>query len=181
MSIKFKLRKKTCKLILSVLMKHDFFKKKKNSEIIIYVKKVEKSIYNFTISKTTKFLAYGDIEDQKLFIYKTKVRNLLWYLSDEVDNPSKELFIFLKSPNVDILKVAFLRPDQMNKSLYIKDKNDINKRLKAKITKVYNKLYNCPRCKEYKVLTINHQKRALDEAAGLQCICDSCGYRWNIC
>lgn len=173
-------RIKVCKLILIIIIKNKYFPNKNRAELNNIAKEIERGIFRYTEKEIKESNIYGNVKDQKTLIYEIKARNLLWYLSNEVDNPSIDLIKKLKEKNIDFTTIAFMKPDEINEKLYEKDKQNIIKRLKVKIKKNYNKLYRCNRCKEYKVITVNHQRRALDEAAGLQCICDGCGHRWNI-
>jgi DNA-directed RNA polymerase subunit M/transcription elongation factor TFIIS len=131
--------------------------------------KIEASVYNFSKEYTedneTPFLLESVYSDKFNEIY-----NLL------INKKSVFLIEAIKSNKIDPLKIAMMRPDELNPDKYEK----IIKRKEIEDYKKSNEatsdVHKCPKCKERKSVVIQKQTRAADEPATLYIECKSCGH-----
>ena len=144
---------------------------KKISEILNekYAKKIEQSIYNFSKEYTedneTPFLLESVYSDKFNEIY-----NLL------INKKSDYLIKAILSNKIYPLKIAMMRPDELNPDKYenILKKKETEEFKKS--TQATSSVYKCPKCKERKSVVIQKQTRSADEPATLYIECKSCGY-----
>ena len=144
---------------------------KKISELLNekYAKKIEESVYNFSKEYTedneTPFLLESVYSDKFNEIF-----NLL------INKKSAFLIEAIKSNKIDPLKIANMRPDELNPDKYEK----ILKKKELEDFKKNNQntssAFKCPKCKERNSVITQKQTRQADEPATLYIECKSCGY-----
>lgn len=122
--------------------------------------------------------------------------NVLWdkittHVNNIYDNPivagAKLLFVKDKlTPDViDRYNNGSLTVGEIcNLSVYEYDHVEKARRVRALNTVAHSvekglNMYTCPACKKKNHTMNEKQKRALDEAVTIQCVCLECGKRWN--
>lgn len=132
---------------------------------------IEKSIYNFTNSyidsDTPSFLLPS--------IYETKSNDII---NEIINKNSDYLLKAIKSnpPTIDISKIAFLKPEELNPDKY---ENIIKKKEMEeykKNNKVGSSAFTCTKCKKSKCSVSTKQTRAGDEAPTVFVECLECGH-----
>jgi DNA-directed RNA polymerase subunit M/transcription elongation factor TFIIS len=132
-------------------------------------KTIETSIYNFAkeYSETNETpILIDSIYSDKF----TEIYNLL------INKKSAFLIEAIKSNKIDPLKIANMRPDELNPDKYEK----ILKKKELEDFKKNNQntssAFKCPKCKERNSVITQKQTRQADEPATLYIECKSCGY-----
>lgn len=146
---------------------------KKFSDLLVNhlenAKKIEQSIYNFSKEYTedneTPFLLESVYSDKFNEIY-----NLL------INKKSSFLIEAIKTKKIDPLKIAMMRPDELNPDKYKKIINKKELEEFKKNNQATSSTYKCPKCKERKSVIIQKQTRSADEPATLYIECKSCGH-----
>ena len=144
---------------------------KKFSELLDekYAKKIEESVYAFSKEYTedneTPFLLESVYSDKFNEIY-----NLL------INKKSSFLIQAIKSNKIDPLKIAMMRPDELNPDKYEKILKKKELEEFKKNTQATSSVYKCPKCKERKSEITQKQTRSADEPPTLYIECKSCGY-----
>jgi len=132
-------------------------------------KNIEQSIFNFakeyTEDNETPFLIESVYSDKFNEIYSL------------LDN-KKSVFLIeaLKKKKIYPLKIATMRPEELNPDKYekiLKRKEEEDKNKKNEAT---SSSYKCPKCKERKSTIIQKQTRSADEPPTLYIECKSCGH-----
>jgi DNA-directed RNA polymerase subunit M/transcription elongation factor TFIIS len=144
---------------------------KKISEVIDkkIAKKIEESVYIFskeyTETNETPFLLDSIYNDKFTEIYNLLINTKSCFLIDA-----------LNENKIDPLKIAFMRPDELNPDKYEKilKKKELEEFKKS--NQATSSIYKCPKCKEKKCTIIQKQTRSADEPATLYIDCKSCGY-----
>jgi len=144
---------------------------KKISELLNekYAKKIEESIYKFakeyTEDNETPFLLESVYSDKFTEIY-----NLL--------NNKKSVYLIeaIKTNKIDPLKIAMMRPNELNPDKYEKILKKKELEEFKKNTQATSSVYKCPKCKEKKSVVTEKQTRSADEPSTLFIECKSCGH-----
>jgi len=132
-------------------------------------KNIEESIFLFT----TEYVEQKEVDFLFDSIYNDKYNEIYNLLTN---NKSAFLIKAILSKKIDALKIAFMRPDELNPDKYdliIKKKEVEEDNVKNQST---SSSYQCPKCKERKVTVIQKQTRSADEPPSLYITCKSCGY-----
>lgn len=138
---------------------------KKNSKLI------EQSIYEFTID-------YATVNDTPYLIeqiYESKTEEIINLLNN------KEFYLFkaIKEGVIDVSKIGFMKPTELNPDKYNKI---IKKRMKEE-DKINNQaastVYTCKKCKKNKCQVTQRQTRSADEPATTFVTCIECGYQFS--
>ena len=132
-------------------------------------KNIEISIYNFAKE-------YSEVNETPFLIDSiyldkfTEIYNLL------INKKSIFLIEALKTNKIDPIKIALLKPDELNPNKYEKilKKKELEEFKKSNQATSSN--YKCPKCKEKKVTVTQKQTRAADEPATTFIECKSCGH-----
>lgn len=144
---------------------------KKFSQIVNLekAKLIEQSIYNFS----TEYIEINDIEFMFESIYNEKVNEIYKLLTNKdsnylIDNINKNKF--------DLIKIAFMRPDELNPNKYEKiiEKHDTESNTQKNQTTSSTR--KCSKCKAKKVQITQKQTRSADEPATEFVECKECGY-----
>lgn len=132
-------------------------------------KDIETSIYNFSKE-------YAEIQDTPyLFqsIYETKADEIICQLTNK---DSDYLIKALKDKKIDALKVAFLKPEELNPEKY----ESIIKKREMEEYKKNNtsgsSAFTCVKCKKAKCQVSQKQTRAGDEPPTTFVTCLECGH-----
>ena len=130
---------------------------------------IEQSVYNFAKEYTKEneidFLLESIYIDKFMEIY-----NLL------INKKSCFLIEAIKNNKIDVSKIAFMRPNELNPDKYKviqKKKDDEDFNINNQTT---SSTFVCPKCKEKKCQVTEKQTRAADEPATVFIDCQSCGY-----
>lgn len=138
---------------------------KKNSKVI------ELSIYNFSID-------YANLNDTPSLIeqiYESKSEEIINLLND------KEIYLFkaIKEGVIDVSKIGFMKPTELNPDKY----NKIINKKKKEEDKINNQatstVYTCKKCKKNKCQVTQRQTRSADEPATTFVTCIECGYEFS--
>ena len=138
---------------------------KKNSKVI------ELSIYNFSID-------YANLNDTPNLIeqiYESKSEEIINLLND------KEIYLFkaIKEGVIDVSKIGFMKPTELNPDKY----NIIINKKKKEEDKINNQatstVYTCKKCKKNKCQVTQRQTRSADEPATTFVTCIECGYQFS--
>ena len=138
---------------------------KKNSKLI------EESIYNFSIDYAT----INDTPSLVEQIYESKTEEIINLLNN------KEFYLFkaIKEGVIDVSKIGFMKPTELNPDKYNKI---IKKRMKEE-DKINNQaastVYTCKKCKKNKCQVTQRQTRSADEPATTFVTCIECGYQFS--
>lgn len=138
---------------------------KKNSKLI------EKSIYDFSVD-------YANVNDTPSLIeqiYESKSEEIINLLNDK----ENYLFKAIKEGVIDVSKIGFMKPHELNPDKY---NNIINKKRKEE-DKINNQatsnVYTCKKCKKNKCQVAQRQTRSADEPATTFVTCMECGYQFS--
>lgn len=131
-----------------------------------FIDSVEKSIRNFSIE-------YANINDTPFLlesIYDMKL--------DEIINALSKNKNLIKSED-DAIKIALLRPDELNPDNYEKiiKKKEIEEYKKNDIKS--SSAFKCSKCKKSKCSVTQKQIRAGDEPATIFVTCLECGHKFS--
>ena len=135
----------------------------------IIAKNIEESVFLFT----TEYTDEKQIDFLFDSIYNDKFNEIYNLLTNK---KSTFLIKALIDKTIDPLKIAFMRPDELNPEKYdiiLKKKEVEDFKLKNQTT---SSTFKCPKCKERKVTVIQKQTRSADEPATTFITCNSCGY-----
>ena len=164
MNIDDKLRKETIKNLQKIIFK------KPNKDEKEILKKIEQSIFNFSLdyaeSNETPFL----VEE----IYKTKVDEIGCSIQNDKLNYIKNS---LKKGIIDPLKIAKLKPEELNPQKYEKIimRKNLNKTKKAT-----SDAFKCSKCGKRKCQVTEKQLRRGDEPATVFVNCLECGHQFRL-
>jgi len=131
---------------------------------------IETSIYNFSI----EYANNNNTEYLLQQIYETKVEEIICLLKN-----TKFLVKAIKNKKIDPLKIAYLRPDELNPSKYekiLKKKEIIEFKKKNKAS---TNAYKCSKCKKRKCTVTQKQTRSADEPATTFVSCLECGHSFS--
>ena len=138
---------------------------KKNSKVI------ELSIYNFSID-------YANLNDTPNLIeqiYESKSEEIINLLND------KEIYLFkaIKEGVIDVSKISFMKPYELNPDKYNiiinkkkKEEDNINNQATSNV-------YTCKKCKKNRCQVTQRQTRSADEPATTFVTCVECGYEFS--
>jgi len=132
--------------------------------------KIEKSIFNFTKDYCNQ------IGTDILFesIYDDNKNKIFYNLNSESDN--KTLIQNLKKGVIDPLRIAFLKPEELDPDKYetiIKKKEFAEYKKNNKAT---TDIFKCSKCKSRKSTVHQQQTRAGDEPMTTYVTCQECGH-----
>ena len=151
-------RQKNIKKLMDLLVNYD--------EI---AKKIEQSVFNFSKEYTedneTPFLLES--------VYSDKFNEIYGLLTNK-----KSLFLLeaIKAKKIDPLKIAMMRPDELNPDKYEKILKKKEEEEFKKNNQATSSTHKCPKCKERKSTVVQKQTRAADEPPTLYIECKSCGH-----
>lgn len=132
---------------------------------------IEKSIYSFI----QEYSEINEIPPQLLpSIYDDKRSEII---AEILNKDSKYLLNAIKNNNIDITKIAFMKPDELNPDKY----EDIIK--KKELENYKNKgstAFKCKKCKKNNCTITEKQLRAADEPPTQIIKCNECGYTYKI-
>lgn len=138
---------------------------KKNSKVI------ELSIYDFSID-------YANLNDTPNLIeeiYESKSEEIINLLN----NKENYLFKAIKEYVIDVSKIGFMKPYELNPDKY----NIIINKKKKEEDKISNQatsnVYTCKKCKKNKCQVTQRQTRSADEPATTFVTCIECGYEFS--
>ena len=134
--------------------------------------KIEESIYNYSVeyanTNNTPFLLEN--------IYDTKQIEILSLLET-----SNYILTLISNDKFDILKIAYLKPEELNPEAY----ENIIKKAELedykKNNKVGSNIFTCSKCKKANCTVVQKQTRAGDEPPTTFVTCLECGnvFRFN--
>jgi len=134
-------------------------------------KLIEQSIYDFTID-------YASVNDTPYLIeqiYESKTEEIINLLNN------KEFYLFkaIKEGGIDVSKIGFMKPTELNPDKY----NIIINKKKKEEDKINNQatstVYTCKKCKKNKCQVTQRQTRSADEPATTFVNCMECGYQFS--
>jgi DNA-directed RNA polymerase subunit M/transcription elongation factor TFIIS len=131
--------------------------------------KIEESVYLFAVNYSEEIelpILVDSIYSDKFI----EIFNLL------INKKSHFLIDALEKEKIDVSKIAYMRPDELNPDKYetILKKKEIED-FKEKNQATTNS-FKCPKCKERKANIVQKQTRSADEPASLYIECKVCGY-----
>jgi transcription elongation factor S-II len=146
-------------------------------------KKIEDSIYNYTLSQTEIKGIEPDIED-KYFkrIYVNKIITLYNNIDENSYVGNKHFLNRIINNDFDINEIAFLSPQEINKEHWKKylDRQSANDEfLYSRTAGIRTNEYKCGRCKERNCTYYQLQVRCSDEPMTTFINCLNCGNRWS--
>ena len=142
-------------------------------------KKLEKSVYNFTIKKArSKFIQQSWECSQFKLIYKHKILSLIYNLK------YGKLKEYIKNKKYDISEIPYLHPWELWPEKY---ETYFQKKLKKEIINLRDSideentegLYTCRKCKSKCTSFFSLQTRSADEPMTNYISCKKCGYNWK--
>ena len=147
-------------------------------------KKIENSIYNYTINQSEIKGIEPSIED-KYFkrIYVNKIITLYNNLDENCYVENKSFLKRLINNDFDIDQIAFLSPQEINKEhwkKYLDRQNANDEFLYSRTMGIRTNEYKCRRCKENICTYYQLQVRCSDEPMTTFVNCLNCGKRWSI-
>jgi len=135
------------------------------------VQKIEQSIYDFT----TEYALINDTPYLIEQIYESKAEEIINLLNN------KEIYLLkaIKEGILDVSKIGFMKPSELNPDKY---DTIINKK-KKEADKINNQatstIYTCKKCKKNKCQVTQRQTRSADEPATTFVTCMECGYQFS--
>ncbi len=134
--------------------------------------KIEESIYNYSVeyanTNNTPFLLEN--------IYDTKQIEILSLLET-----SNYILTLIKNDTFDILKIAYMKPEELNPDAYetIIKKTQLEEYKKNE--KIGTNIFTCSKCKKANCTVVQKQTRAGDEPPTTFVTCLECGnvFRFN--
>jgi len=133
----------------------------------IKAKEIEQSIFNFSKEYTDlnelPFL-FDSIYSDKF----TEIYNLL--------TTNNILIKTILSNNLDTLKIAYMKPHELNPNKYSSIIDKQNTETDTKKNEATSSNHICPKCGDNKCNVIQKQTRAADEPATLYVECKTCGH-----
>ena len=146
-------------------------------------KAIEESIYNYTIEQSLKKGIEKNIEN-KLFlrIYVNKIINLYNNLDQKSYIKNKEFFNKLMNNEIEIKKIAFLSPQEINSThwkKYLDKQHAIDEFLYSRTVGIRTTEYKCGRCKGKECTYYQLQVRCCDEPMTTFINCLNCGNKWS--
>jgi transcription elongation factor S-II len=146
-------------------------------------KKIEESIYQYTVSKSTDKCIDENIEN-KYFkrIYVNKLISLYNNLNPETYIQNKNFLSRILNQEIDIDNIAFLTPQEIHKDHWKKylDRQTANDEfLYSRTVGTRTQEYKCGRCKEKDCTYYQLQVRCSDEPMTTFINCLNCGHKWS--
>ena len=146
-------------------------------------KKIEESIYNYSINQSIIKGIEQNIDD-KYFkrIYVNKIITLYNNLDETSYIKNTNFLNRLKNNEFDIKDIAFLSPQEINKEHWKKyiDRQSANDEfLYSRTVGIRTAEYKCGRCKEKNCTYYLLQVRCSDEPMTTFINCLNCGHRWS--
>lgn len=146
-------------------------------------KKIEDSIYNYTVSKCETKGIDKNIDD-KYFkrIYVNKIITLYNNLDEKSYIKNKNFLKRLYEGDFEISQIAFLSPLDIHKDHWKKyiDRQSANDEfLYSRTVGIRTNEYKCGRCKEKNCTYYQLQVRCSDEPMTTFINCLNCGHRWS--
>ena len=137
-----------------------------------FINKIETSIYNFSIDYATVNETPYLIEQ----IYDTKFEEILKLVKDT----ENEYFLKnIKNGKIDLDKIAFLSPDELNPDKYDKIMKKKSLEEYKKNNQATSNVFECKKCKNRKCQVVQRQTRSADEPATTIVTCMECGYEFS--
>ena len=135
----------------------------------INAKKIEQSIFNFAKE-------YADLNETPFLfdsIYSDKFNEIYNMLTS---NNSSYLINMIKNNAIDLIKIAYMKPNELNPEKYntILEKQDTETKTKKEEATSSN--HKCSKCGDNKCNVIQKQTRSADEPATLYIECKTCGH-----
>lgn len=145
--------------------------------------KVEKSIYDYTVDKSTIKCIDENIEN-KYFkrIYVNKLISLYNNLDSDAYIQNKNFLNRIKLGEINPEEIAFLSPQEIHKELWQKylDRQIANDEfLYSRTVGTRTQEYKCGRCKERDCTYYQLQVRCSDEPMTTFVNCLNCGHKWS--
>ena len=146
-------------------------------------KKIEESIYNYTIDIITKMNETVDNEYllKKTYLYKSL--NLYYNLDENNSINNNFLLKQIKNNKINIEKLAYMNPYELfpNHWKKLKDKQAATDDfLYTKKPEIFTDEYKCHKCKLRKCTYYELQTRSADEPMTIFINCLNCKYKWSI-
>jgi transcription elongation factor S-II len=146
-------------------------------------KKIEESIYHYTLSQSKIKGINPNIED-KYFkrIYVNKIITLYNNLNEHSYIENKNFKKRLYDGDIDVENIAFLTPQEVHQDHWKKylDRQTANDEfLYSRTVGVRTKEYKCGRCKERNCTHYQLQVRCSDEPMTTFVNCLNCGNKWS--
>ncbi len=146
-------------------------------------KNIENSIYNYASYQCKLKNVEQNIENT-LFkrIYVNKLMSLYNNLDKKSYIKNEVFYEDVMNNKVDINNIAFLTPQEVNKThwkKYIDKQSAVNKFFDNITTGVRTQEYKCGRCKEHNCSYTQLQTRCADEPMTTYINCLNCGNKWS--
>tara|TARA_B100000963_G_C22614235_1_gene666484 strand:- start:741 stop:1265 length:525 start_codon:yes stop_codon:yes gene_type:complete len=146
-------------------------------------KKIEESIYDYTIKKAIENRVLNDINDRYFRrIYSNKVMNIYLNLDKNSYIKNNELYDLVINDKIDLKNIAFMRPHELFKKKWDKylEKKKAEEDFMYSIGKEnITDEFKCGRCKKNKTSYYQLQTRSADEPMTTFVQCINCGNRWK--
>lgn len=141
-----------------------------NKFIKEYSKDIEESIYNFSI----EYVEANDTPYLLQSIYDNKINEILSLLKE-----NKSIVSLIKDKKLDVKKIAFMTPDELNPELYeqIIKKKQLEEHKKNNIAG--STAFTCVKCKKSRTSVYTKQTRSGDEPPTVFVTCLECGHTFR--
>ena len=146
-------------------------------------KKIENSIYNYTINQSKKKGIELDIENKYfLRIYVNKIISLYNNLDKDSYIKNNNFYDKVINGEIDIENIANLTPQEINSEhwkKYLDKQNAVDEFLYSRTVGTRTDEYKCVRCKGRECTYYQMQVRCSDEPMTTFINCLNCGNKWS--
>lgn len=147
-------------------------------------KRIEISIYNYTLEKSKERCIQQNINDSFFKrIYINKLHQIYLNLNPESGLNNKFFIDRIMSEEFDIDKIAYLTPQQMHPEhwkVLLQRQNAAEELAVNSGSGTLTEEFTCGRCKGNKTKYLMVQDRGADESASIYITCCSCNKKWRI-
>jgi DNA-directed RNA polymerase subunit M/transcription elongation factor TFIIS len=147
-------------------------------------KKIEESIYNYSVSQSELKCIDPNIENNSFKrIYVNKIMSIFNNLDTKSYINNNNFLERLKNEEFNVENIAFLSPQEINKEhwkKYLDRQNANDEFLYSRTMGIRTNEYKCRRCKENICTYYQLQVRCSDEPMTTFVNCLNCGKRWSI-
>ena len=168
-------------LFMHVLLQHDAFKEFSTPDKFLMVERIERSCFNYTISKAMELNIPTNWENE-LFsdtytLICAKISSNIDQ-EDEIKNPY--LAGAILNGTINIKDLPKMTSQELYPAIYVNILNKIEIAKNIKQTVKTTSMYRCRRCHKTECTYEPRYNRSLDEGINLTVHCVSCGNSWHV-
>jgi DNA-directed RNA polymerase subunit M/transcription elongation factor TFIIS len=140
---------------------------------------LEKTCYNYCITKADKENIIAHWESELfVFLYNSICYKISVNISLDLIN-NKQLAEDILNDKIDIQSLPKLSSCDIDKKKYMNIIEKIEQGKSIVFTQKFSKMYRCRKCGESKCTTENKIKQSIDEGVGLLIRCVNCNHSWD--